>query len=116
MRTWIEHKISSALAFVMIFLFILPTGYWVWKSWKKAIKEIDALANIQIISLHSQKISASEKKQIDSWIKKNNLNQYGDPVGTIYAGGTPLFDESTGQILDLYEYILKKHPDKPWRE
>ena len=61
-------------------------------------------------------ISLEEKQFIESWILKNNLNQYGDPKDMVYIGGTPLFDESTGESIDKYEYILRNHPKKPWRE
>lgn len=42
------------------------------------------------------------------------MNKYGDPADTVYAGGNPLFDIKTGQLKDLYEYILSKHADRPW--
>ena len=109
-----ENKISSTIAFLIVFLFILPTGYFVWKSWDKTIQTIDASANISINS--PQIISKKEKAQINDWINKNNLNQYGDPKNTIYSGGSPLFNESTGKTLDLYSYILEKYPNKPWRK
>lgn len=51
------------------------------------------------------------KQRIDRWIKDNNRNPYGDPQGTMYAGGTPLFDERTGKTKDKYDYILGKHPE-----
>ena len=63
-----------------------------------------------------QKINAGEQQLIESWIKKNNLNEYGDPNDTVYIGGTPLFDEATGKKIDKYEYILRSHPDHPWRK
>ena len=56
----------------------------------------------------------NERAKIEKWIVENKLNEYGDPADTIYAGGTPLFDEATGKTMDRYEYIKKKHPDKPW--
>lgn len=59
-------------------------------------------------------LSDQEKELIDQWIALNNLNEYGDPKGTMYTGGTPLFDEETGRTLDRYQYILEKHPDRPW--
>jgi len=59
-------------------------------------------------------ISFEEKQLIEAWILENNLNQYGDPKNTAYMGGTPLFDEKTGKSIDKYEYILRKHPDRPW--
>lgn len=61
-------------------------------------------------------ISPDEKAQIDIWIEKNDLNFYGDPKDTAYAGGTPLFDESTGTYIDRYEYIMNNHPDHPWKQ
>jgi len=60
-------------------------------------------------------ISWQEKEQIDIWLVENDLNQYGDPKGTMYTGGTPLFDERTGQGIDKYEYILMNHSDRPWK-
>lgn len=52
-----------------------------------------------------------QKKWIDDMIKKKGLNEFGDPKGTMYAGGTPLFDERTGRVRDRYDYILDKHKD-----
>jgi len=51
------------------------------------------------------------RKRIDRWIRENNRNQFGDTKDTVYAGGTPLFNEMSGRSLDRYEYILKKHPE-----
>jgi hypothetical protein len=55
-----------------------------------------------------------ELAKIENWIKNNNFNQYGDAIDTAYTGGTPLFDEKTGRTISLYDYLLAKHPDKPW--
>lgn len=52
-----------------------------------------------------------QKKWIDDMIKKHGLNEYGDPKDTMYTGGTPLFNEMTGQMKDRYQYILEKHRD-----
>lgn len=51
------------------------------------------------------------KRRIDQWVRENGRNEYGDNPGTVYAGGTPLFNEMTGRTLDRYEYILKRHPE-----
>ena len=56
-------------------------------------------------------ISAEDKQRIDDWIKQNKLNSYGDPPGTMYMGGNPLFDERSGQLRDRYEYIMSRHPE-----
>ena len=51
------------------------------------------------------------KQKIEQWIKEDNRNPYGDPQGTAYMGGTPLFDERTGRTKDKFDYILEKHPE-----
>jgi len=60
-------------------------------------------------------ISGAEKAQIDAWLEKSGLNKYGDPPGTVYAGGNPLFDMKTAEMRDRYEHIVGHHPDRPWR-
>lgn len=57
-----------------------------------------------------------EKQLIETWIVENDLNQYGDVKDTVYMGGTPLFDEKTGESIDKYEYILRNYSDRPWRK
>lgn len=56
-------------------------------------------------------VDAETRLRIDAWIRENRLNRYGDPDGTVYAGGTPLFSERTGEQRDRYEYILARHPE-----
>ena len=53
MRSWLEYKISTAIAFLIIFAVILPTAYFVWKAWKNTITEIEirTLENISNESL-----------------------------------------------------------------
>lgn len=58
----------------------------------------------------------AEKSQIEAWLEKNGYNQYGDKPDTVYMGGTPLFDETTGKYTKLYDYLIKKYPNKPWLE
>jgi hypothetical protein len=55
-------------------------------------------------------ISDELKKKIDAWIKQEDRNEYGDPKGTHYAGGNPLFDERSPGLKDLYVYILERNP------
>ena len=45
----------------------------------------------------------------DAWLKAHGLNEFGDPVGTVYAGGTPLFDEAAGRQRDRLEVLRAKH-------
>jgi hypothetical protein len=54
---------------------------------------------------------AAEEACVDAWISKNHLDPYGSPEGTMYAGGTPLFDEATGERTDRLEYLYAHHPD-----
>lgn len=61
-------------------------------------------------------VSVDEKKQIDQWIIQNNFNRYGDKKDTAYTGGTPLFNEMTGEYQNLYDYILSNYPDRPWKK
>ena len=61
-------------------------------------------------SLH-QRSDSSVLSRIETFLNENNLNQYGDPQGTIYAGGTPLLDESTGKTHNRLEYLLSKFPE-----
>ncbi len=56
-------------------------------------------------------LTESQKEKIDSWLEENGYNRYGDAQNAIYKGGTPLFNEETGEAIDRYSYILKKFPD-----
>lgn len=59
----------------------------------------------------SSQVSETVKNRIDQWIKANELNQFGDPIDSVYLGGNPLFNESTGTMMDRYEYILSNNPE-----
>ncbi|HSP78778.1 MAG TPA: hypothetical protein VLQ93_09630 [Myxococcaceae bacterium] len=48
---------------------------------------------------------------VDRWLEARNMDMYGHPEGTMYAGGTPLFNEVTGERTDRLEYIFKRHPE-----
>ena len=51
------------------------------------------------------------RQKIDRWIEAQKLNRFGDPPGTRYSGGTPLFDARSGKYKDRYAYILERHPE-----
>lgn len=55
-------------------------------------------------------LTSSQQAYIDEWLGRNGLNRYGDPLGTEYMGGSPLFDETSGGTMDRYEYVIKRHP------
>jgi hypothetical protein len=48
---------------------------------------------------------------VDAWLKKRGLDQYGNPAGTMYIGGTPLFNEVTGETIDRLEYVYQQQPE-----
>ncbi len=48
---------------------------------------------------------------VDRWLKANSLDRYGHPEGTMYAGGTPLFDERTGEQRDRLDYVFERKPE-----
>ncbi|RKH10021.1 hypothetical protein D7V97_14925 [Corallococcus sp. CA053C] len=48
---------------------------------------------------------------VDSWLKSHHLDRYGSKAGTMYAGGTPLFDERTGETTDRMQFVFKQQPD-----
>jgi hypothetical protein len=55
--------------------------------------------------------AADEGPCVDAWLEKNKMDPYGNPAGTMYMGGTPLFDEASGKTTDRLEYIYKNHPE-----
>jgi len=77
-----------------------------------------ALAGLAVISLAAAATmppaTDAEKAAIDSWIKETGRNKWGDAAYLMYAGGSPLFDESTGEMTDLYDYVRTRHKDSPW--
>lgn len=56
-------------------------------------------------------LTEAQKRAIEERIAERGLNQYGDPRGTMYMGGTPLFDEATGRTRDRWEFLADKHPE-----
>jgi hypothetical protein len=53
---------------------------------------------------------AAEEECVDKWLAGRGLDRYGNPRGTMYAGGTPLFDERTGEHVDRLAYVYKRQP------
>ncbi|WP_257446917.1 hypothetical protein [Archangium lipolyticum] len=48
---------------------------------------------------------------VDRWLQANKMDRYGHPEGTMYAGGTPLFNEATGETTDRLEYVFARQPE-----
>jgi hypothetical protein len=47
---------------------------------------------------------------IDRELAQRRLNDFGDPDGTTYQGGSPLLGV-TGRAGDRYQYVLSHHPE-----
>ncbi len=58
----------------------------------------------------AQNLSEAQKQAVADWLKSNQLNDYGDAGNTVYTGGTPLFNEATGETKNRFEYLLEKFP------
>lgn len=58
----------------------------------------------------SEDTRAQEEACVDKWLSERGLDQYGSPEGTMYAGGTPLFNEQTGQVQSRLAHVYTKHP------
>ena len=104
---------SKWLALVLFVLFPV-FGFYLGMQYEQLSISSQVSSTQRTCAIDKPACSESEKQKIDTWIKKDNLNEYGDSTNTVYAGGTPLFNESTGQSIELYQYILEKHPDRPW--
>ena len=72
---------------------------------------MDYLNRSLIASIILDNLTSADKSKIDQWISDSNLNTYGDSKFTFYAGGSPTFNEATGNEIDRYEYILVNHLD-----
>lgn len=59
-----------------------------------------------------------EQTRKEAWLRQGlaigTVNEFGDSTDTMYTGGTPLFDEMTGQQVDIMDYLEAQHQDKPW--
>ena len=75
-----------------------------------------AIDSGQVSYFATKSVTSLEKIKIDEWLKKNNLNEFGDQKNTMYTGGTLLFDESSGKRTDRYVYLVNKFSDKPWNK
>ena len=96
-----KHILLHTISFIIGFLFIVF---------------VIILFAPPMVSCQKERVDISEKEKvkIEAWIERNGLNRYGDPKNRRYRGGTPLFNEGTGESIDRHEYILRKHPDRPW--
>ena len=66
---------------------------------------------IILLLLACTKPAAPQPSCLDRELAARHLNEFGDPEGTMYTGGTPLFDEKSGKRTDRAEYVFSRHPD-----
>lgn len=95
-------------------VFVLALSSYVTSQFTQISAMEEAATLEQSESIVTRKVSTGVRVKIDNWLTANNLNQYGDLAGTIYAGGSPLMDMTSGKNVDRYEYLMQKFPDKPW--
>ena len=55
--------------------------------------------------------STEQEACVDRALAGHGLDAYGSPQGTMYAGGTPLFDEATGQRTSRQSFLAQHYPD-----
>jgi hypothetical protein len=48
---------------------------------------------------------------VDQWLAAHHYDGFGSPEGTNYSGGTPLFDEATGQRTPRLAYLARHRPE-----
>lgn len=53
---------------------------------------------------------AAVESCVDRWLQENKMDMFGHPEGTMYAGGSPLFNEATGESRDRLEYVFSRNP------
>jgi hypothetical protein len=112
----IKKIIATALLVGLVLWFLLNGGIKdVEVNVGDVVDFVDDVKNTRLELIPSKEvdieITDEIKSHINRWIVANEFNEYGDPQGTVYLGGTPLFDESTGDTRDRYEYILSHHPE-----
>lgn len=47
---------------------------------------------------------------LDRWLSEQKLDAFGSPQGTVYAGGAPSFDETSGAAHSRWDHVAAKHP------
>jgi hypothetical protein len=66
-------------------------------------------------SSYAATLSPSEKQAqencIDKWLKGKKMDRYGHDEGTMYAGGSPIFNEMTGEARERLDYVYERQPD-----
>ena len=83
----------------------------------RAILILSKILFFLTLSLSLVNASKEDLDKALTWFRLNGLNEYGDdPKYTMYVGGNPLFDMSTGTMIAHYDYLNTKFPHQPWVE
>jgi hypothetical protein len=53
----------------------------------------------------------AQENCLDKWLTEKKMDRYGHPEGTMYAGGSPIFNERTGESRDRLEYVYERLPE-----
>lgn len=69
-------------------------------------------------SEHRATVAQEERKQIDAWLRLNQatLNSMGDSADAMYAAVPEPFRSRGDEVIDRYEYIALRHPERPWKK
>lgn len=59
----------------------------------------------------SEEARAAVESCLDKWLNGKKMDRYGHPEGTMYMGGSPLFNEATGESKDRLEYVFARQPE-----
>ena len=80
---------------------------------KRSAPETPSSPSGQRVGANTSASAASTAREacMDRALKTRGLNRFGDAADTLYPGGTPLFDERTGQSSDRIARIVARHPD-----
>lgn len=63
------------------------------------------------VSGSGPRLDAKQTECVEKWLKGHGLDDYGNPQGTMYAGGTPTLDEATGRTVDRWSLVAKNRPE-----
>lgn len=70
------------------------------------------LTGVELSAKHPRsRTSPAAETCVDRWLQEHGFDRYGSAQGTMYAGGTPLFDERTGVTRDRLDWVYEQHPD-----
>jgi hypothetical protein len=53
----------------------------------------------------------AEEACVNRWLQAHGLDGFGSPQGTMYLGGSPLFDEATGRNTTRQAFLAAHQPE-----